>query len=43
MRGVSLLGCCNEAALAAEHAPHGPTEEHLVEQLEGLVSAVVTR
>jgi hypothetical protein len=26
--------------LAAEHAPHGPTEEHLVEQLEGLASAV---
>jgi hypothetical protein len=25
------------AALAAEHAPHGPTEEHLVEELAGIL------
>ena len=25
------------AALAAEHAPQGPTEEHLVEELAGVV------
>ena len=25
------------AALAAEHAPQGPTEEHLVEELAGIV------
>jgi hypothetical protein len=25
------------AALVAEHAPHGPTEEHLVEELAGIL------
>src|SRR6266511_3316599 len=25
------------AALAAEHAPHGPTEDHLVEELAGVL------
>jgi hypothetical protein len=25
------------AGLVAEHAPHGPTEEHLVEELAGIV------
>jgi hypothetical protein len=27
------------AALAAEHAPQGPTEEHLVEELAGIFGA----
>ena len=25
------------ASLVAEHAPHGPTEEHLVEELAGIL------